>query len=108
MGLIRGGRQVVDDLKAQLAALNAYRHEAQEALIRNPRKAELALDDIGLVTRELERLVVDVIEPMLAKRDARAERNLADVVERIAQIEARLAAIERRDRSPIPLRQKQG
>lgn len=131
MGLIRGGRVIVDDLRASMAAIQAYRMEAQEALIRNPRKAQLALDDMELVEREIERLITDVLEPMLKKRDVRGERDLADVAERIGQLEARmvatertaravkeiaeqladlqarLAAVERGERAPIPLRKRE-
>lgn len=89
----KGGQQVVDQLLADLAEIDAAADIPLKDVIFDPRGAHAALVEVRDLVATTRRRIREQLEPMLE----RAERNraAASVPDRVAALEAELAELKR-------------
>lgn len=104
MTKIRGGRQAFEQLLADFqmmrrALSDIRRHSTVASLVED------VADDGLAAAKSADVLINDIIGPMLERRDRAGSRDLADILERLAELEVRLADVEREQRALPQLRE---
>lgn len=100
----RGARQTLDQLLADLSAIDSAADLDLAATVFNPRDAHRRLVDIRDLTSQIRRRLRNDLEPLLQR--AETNRAAASLPAQLAQLEARVAQLEQAARRPevIPLR----
>lgn len=103
MTKIRGGRQAYDQALADLQVVETALRDAKSYSTR-PKLVEDVADDGLLAVRVLRSLVIDVIGPMLERRERAGAGDLEDLIARVARLESLIAEMQHERRGVTPFR----